>query len=220
MAKVIKAKSAPVYQAETSQVRSPESTPQKKIIGRDIYRAQMEAKQMLKNAEKARLQKLEDGRRLAARKKEEAMASSASDALNKAAIEALSIFESRAKLFYKAREDIGFIASELIKKIVGEGAEIDSKLMARTSEEAIKKLRAKKKVVLEFPETRLSSFESEFGSLMSKMDQMPEFEFSASKTISEGYLRLVLDVGSITGEEKKIISELSKFIEKSEFLSR
>ena len=146
----------------------------KKVIGRDVFQAKQDAEHILKRAEQERQQIIADGKKMAARAKEEAAARGASEAFAYAAAEALTAFRKRAERYGEASDDVRVLALEVVKKVLGNEPDLGPTQVERILSKGMAQLRARRRLRLQVSHKRLGELASERPNLMKALQSEPD----------------------------------------------
>ena len=194
MAKVIKGQKPTLENAKPADLAIPKTGG--RIIERDVFRAQQQAAEILKNGEAARKQKVLEGKRHAAQAKEEAMVRGALEAFAVCAKEAILMFRRRAKRCADAEGSIKTLAKELVEKILGAPPTVSGEQVDQIYQRGLSKLLAQRKLKLQIGQGRLSALTDANRDLFSKLTTEPDLEVEEATDLRPGFVRIVTDVGS------------------------
>lgn len=211
MGRIIKGPKDSTSKAE----RSPTPEPVKyaeggRIIEKDVYKAQILARDILKEGELARKRKLADARRITTQAKEEALASSAAEAFNETAKNTIEIFAERSRYLSDVAEDVRALSSEIAQKILGGPLKLDVKEQNEIVKNGVHKLRTKRKVTIQCKTGSLQSIELKAPGLLNRIEQEPDIDIEEIGDIKPGYFRIVTDAGAALCDESVAITALQQ----------
>ena len=129
----------------------------RKVIDRDLYRAQQIASEIVLEAEAERDAIVAEGKRKAAKAREEASTLAAEEAFAMAAQEALIAFRRRAERYGEAADDIRTLAHEVARRIVGAELTLTLDDIDDMVHEGMRKLRARRKLRVQIPSVRFAA---------------------------------------------------------------
>lgn len=181
----------------------------RKVLEREVYQAQNEAKQILDEAADKREKLLADAKRHAAQAREEAMSKGAAEAFAQAASEALLAFRRRAQRYAEASDDIRTLALEIAKKVLG----VDPALPTARVDEIMKKgmaqLRARRRLRVQVPASRLESLADERPKLMRALKDEPDLVVEPADDVNPGFARVVTEIGGALCAEATALDSLA-----------
>jgi len=202
MARVIKGAGSPV--------RAPmPAADGKRVIEKDIFRAQQEAAEIVARAEKEKERILADGRQRAARAREEAQTEGAAEAFAKAAEEALLAFRHRAERYEEAASDVRVLAGEVVRKILGGASKIGDAQVDEIIGRGMARLRARRKLRVQVSEERKAALERERPLLMARLRDEPDLVIEATDDVSKGFARVVTEIGGALCQEQAALDQLA-----------
>lgn len=181
----------------------------KKVIGRDVFQAKQDAEHILKRAEQERQQIIADGKKMAARAKEEAAARGASEAFAFAAAEALTAFRKRAERYGEASDDVRVLALEVVKKVLGNEPDLGPAQVERILSKGMAQLRARRRLRLQVSHKRLGELASERPNLMKALQSEPDLVVEGVDDVSTGFARVVTEIGGALCAEENALDALS-----------
>ena len=181
----------------------------KKVIARDVYQAKQDAEHILMRAEQERQALIADGKKQAARAREEAMARGASEAFAAAASEALTAFRKRAERYAEASDDVRVLALEVVKKILGADADLGPAIVDKVLQRGMAQLRARRRLRLQVSPKRLGELASERPNLMKALQSEPDLVIEAVDDVSTGFARVVTEIGGALCAEDNALDALS-----------
>jgi flagellar biosynthesis/type III secretory pathway protein FliH len=181
----------------------------KKFIERAVYQAKQDAEHILMRAEQERQALVADGKKQAARAKEEAMARGASEAFASAASEALTAFRKRAERYGEASDDVRVLALEVVKKILGADPDLGPAQVDKILQRGIAQLRARRRLRLQVSHQRLSELASERPNLMKALQSEPDLVIEGVDDVSAGFARVVTEIGGALCAEDTALDALS-----------
>lgn len=211
MAKVIKAGAGPKAPLPAGGARMAMPVG-RKVLEREVYQAQAEAKQILDDAAAQREKLLQEAKKHAAQAREEAMAKGAAEAFAQAASEALLAFRRRADRYGEAADDIRTLAMEVVKKVLG----ADPALPSARAEEILKKgmaqLRARRRLRLQVPASRLAALADERPKLMRAVAGEPDLLIEAADDVNPGFARVVTEIGGALCAEQTALDSMAEAV--------
>src|SRR5688572_8704226 len=181
----------------------------KKVIGRDVFQAKQDAEHILKRAEQERQQLIADGKKMAARAKEEAAARGASEAFAAAAAEALTAFRKRAERYGEASDDVRVLAMEVVKKVLGNEPDLGPTQVERILSKGMAQLRTRRRLRLQVSHKRLGELASERPNLMKALQSEPDLVVEGVDDVSTGFARVVTEIGGALCAEETALDALS-----------
>jgi flagellar biosynthesis/type III secretory pathway protein FliH len=184
----------------------------KKVIGRELFQAKLDAEQILQRAEEARHARLAEGRKQAAQAREEAMTQGASEAFAAAAAEALAAFRKRADRYAEAAEDIRALALEVARKVLGSTPDLGPKDVDAILRRGLAHLRARRKLRVQVSDERLHQLASERPNLMKALEAEPDLLVEATDDVGEGFARVVTEVGGALCAEATALDALAQAV--------
>jgi flagellar biosynthesis/type III secretory pathway protein FliH len=184
----------------------------KKVIGRDVFQAKQDAEHILKRAEQERQSIIADGKKMAARAKEEAAARGASEAFAAAAAEALTAFRKRAERYGEASDDVRVLALEVVKKVLGNEPDLGPTHVERILSKGMAQLRARRRLRLQVSHKRLGELASERPNLMKALQSEPDLVVEGVDDVSTGFARVVTEIGGALCAEETALDALSQAV--------
>ena len=179
-----------------------------KVIARDVYQAKQDAEHILMRAEQERQGILTEGKKRAARSREEAMARGASEAFA-AAAEALTAFRKRAERYAQASDDVRVLALEVVKKILGCAPDVGPLMVDKILQRGMAQLRARRRLRLQVSHGRLKELSSERPNLMKALQSEPDLVVEGVDDVGEGFARVVSEIGGALCAEDAALDALS-----------
>ncbi len=184
----------------------------RKVIDRDLYRAQQDAAEIIAAAEAERDAIIAEGKRKAAKAREEASTLAAEEAFAQAAQEALLAFRRRAERYQEAADDIRTLSYEVARRIVGAELSLSLDDIDALVHEGMKKLRARRKLRVQIPQRRYDALVKERPILMRALEAEPDLLVEANDDVSEGFARVALEVGDALCAEQDALDSLAEAI--------
>lgn len=184
----------------------------RKVIDRDLYRAQQEAADIIAAAEAERDAIVAEGKRKAAKAREEASTLAAEEAFAQAAQEALLAFRRRAERYQEAADDIRTLSYEVARRIVGAELHLTLDDIDALVHEGMQKLRARRKLRVQIPQRRYDALVKERPILMRALEAEPDLLVEANDDVSEGFARVALEVGDALCAEQDALDSLAEAI--------
>lgn len=181
----------------------------KRVIARDVYQAKQDAEHILMRAEQERQALIVDGKKQAARAREEAMARGASEAFAAAASEALTAFRKRAERYAEASDDVRVLALEVVKKVLGAEADLSPTVVDKLLQRGMAQLRARRRLRLQVSHKRLGELASERPNLMKALQSEPDLVVEGVDDVSTGFARVVTEIGGALCAEDTALDALS-----------
>jgi flagellar biosynthesis/type III secretory pathway protein FliH len=181
----------------------------KKFIERAVFAAKQDAEHILKRAEEERHAILADGKKAAARAREEAMARGASEAFALAASEALAAFRKRAERYGEAADDIRALALEVVKKVLGTEPDLGPKDVDKILQKGMAALRARRRLRVQVSAQRLGELAHERPNLMRALQSEPDLVIEAVDDVGLGFARVVTEIGGALCAEETALDALS-----------
>lgn len=211
MARVIKAGGGNEAQPERAVPRHVVAQSGKRpVIEKDLYEAQLRAAEIRKAAEREREHVLEEGKRRAARLREEAQSEGAAEAFAAAAAETLAAFRRRAERFGEASDDVRVLAREVVRKVLGVPTQLAQERVESILSDGMKQLRARRKLRVQLSGARLSALAHERPTLLGALQSEPDIVLEAVGDVSAGYCRIVTEVGGALCSEKTALETLAE----------
>jgi len=208
MARVIKS------QKDTSEapkvvVSLPKQVDGGRVIDRDIYKANLLAKQILKDGEQEKKKRLSQSAQKVGLATEEAVARGASEAMGEAAKVAITVFNNRADRYADVESDLRVLVEEIVKRILGAKPKLSKKQYDEVIINAINQLRTHRQLKLQFSMGSLENMIKENGELFNQLKAKQDFVIEEAPNVPSGFIRVVTDVGSALCEEKAVLEALS-----------
>ena len=199
--------------SEASKSKSPTIEPYKyaeggRVIEKDVYKAQLLARDILKEGELSRRKKLADARRIVAQAREEALSSGAVEAFNETAKNAILIFSERISYLSSVLEDVRVLAVEIAEKVLGGHMRLDQNEQNQLIANGINKMRMKRKLAIQCSSGSLTALQTKAPSLMKRIEQEPDIDLEETSDIKPGHFRIVTDVGAALCDESAVLSAL------------
>ncbi len=188
----------------------------RKVIDRDLYRAQQEASEIILAAEAERDAIMAEGKRKAAKAREEASTLAAEEAFAMAAQEALLAFRRRAERYLEAADDIRTLAHEVARRVVGADLSLTLDDIDTLVHDGMQKLRARRKLRVQIPQLRFDALVRERPILMRALEAEPDLLVEANDDVSEGFARVALEVGDALCAEQDALDSLAEAIDVDE----
>lgn len=217
MARVIKAggKSAAPPRRPVGRLGSP-AAPKRPVIEKEVYRAQVRAAEIRKEAEEERERLLVEGKRQAAQLREEAQSEGAAEAFAEAAAEALMAFRRRAERYAEAADDIRSLSLEVVHKILGNSPKLKERAIDAIIEQGMNRLRARRKLRVQLSESRLVALNRERPALVGAINKEPDIVLETVLDVSPGYCRVVTEVGGALCSEQSALDTLAETLDVDE----
>lgn len=184
----------------------------KRVIGGATYEAKQNAEAILTHAQQERQRRLAEGKKLAARTRDEAMHEGAKQAYAEAAHEALLSFKKRAEKYAAASDDIRVLALEIAKKIIGVAPELSGSAVQRAVKEAIAVSRAHRKLRVQIAPERWQSLKRKRPALWAALYKEPDIVVESDEDVGVGYARVVTEVSSTLCQEDDALNALSAVV--------
>ena len=200
MARVIKGNKANLDNSKVV-IASPTATSGGRIIEREIYEAQQQARAILEQGEIDKKKRLADGKKSAVQAKDNAMLASASEAFAAAAKEALAIFKNKGDQSQNIPEIVKRISSEIISKILGEASQLESSQINAIINIHVQKLRSRRRIKLVFAKDSIPKL---------SFNIIPELELADSSDVSLHMVRVETEVGHAVCDESFIVQTLNE----------
>lgn len=180
------------------------------VIEKEVYRAQMRAAEIRKEAEEERERLLAEGKRQAAQMREEAQSEGAAEAFAEAAAEALMAFRRRAERYAEAADDIRSLSLEVVRKVLGQPPKLSERAIRAIIEQGMNRLRARRKLRVQLPESRLIALNRERPALVAALNKEPDIVLETVLDVSAGYCRVVTEVGGALCSEQTALDTLAE----------
>jgi flagellar biosynthesis/type III secretory pathway protein FliH len=209
MARVIKGQKSDTPEPKVI-VAAPKVVGGGRVIERDVYRAQQEAREIVKQGELDKKKRLAEGKRQANQAREEAMAKGAADAFAEAAKEAIVIFKNRANRYADVESDIHVLADEITLKVLGSAPSLKTTDVDAIVKAGVNRLRARRRLKLQFSPGRLAQLKVEQADVLSRVAAEPDFDLEDASDVNPGFVRVVTDVGGALCDESAAVSTLSQ----------
>jgi flagellar biosynthesis/type III secretory pathway protein FliH len=202
---------ARVIKGVGSPIRAPLSGADggKRVIEKEVFRAQQEAAEIVAKAEKEKERILAEGRQRAARAREEAQSEGAAEAFAKAAEEALLAFRHRAERYGEAANDVRVLAVEVVRKVLGSSPKLTDAQIDEFIARGLARLRARRKLRVQVSEERRSALERERPLLMARLRDEPDLVIEATDDVSKGFARVVTEIGGALCQEQAALDQLA-----------
>jgi flagellar biosynthesis/type III secretory pathway protein FliH len=184
----------------------------KKVIERELFQAKQDAEHILMRAQQEAEMVLADGKKLAARAREEAMARGASEAFATAASEALAAFRRRADRYGEAADDIRALALEVARKVLGNEPDLGPKDVDKILQKGMAQLRARRRLRVQVSIARLAQLQNERPNLMKFLQNEPDLVVESVDDVSVGFARVVTEVGGALCAEETALDALSQAV--------
>lgn len=182
----------------------------RQIIEKEVYKAQVRAQEIRKEAEEERERILVEGKRHAAQLREEAQSEGAAEAFAQAAAEALTAFRHRAARYADAADDIQLLALEVVRKILGHSPKLSERAVLAIIEQGMNRLRARRKLRVQLPESRLMALNRERPALVAAIHKEPDIVLETVTDVSAGFCRVVTEVGGALCSEQAALDTLAE----------
>lgn len=182
----------------------------RQIIEKEVYKAQVRAQEIRKEAEVERERILVEGKRHAAQLREEAQSEGAAEAFAQAAAEALTAFRHRAARYADAADDIQLLALEVVRKILGHSPKLSERAVLAIIEQGMNRLRARRKLRVQLPESRLMALNRERPALVAAIHKEPDILLETVTDVSAGFCRVVTEVGGALCSEQAALDTLAE----------
>jgi hypothetical protein len=181
-----------------------------RIIDKEFYRANLLARDILKDGEHARRTTLEAARKIVTQTKEEASADRAAEAFNEASRKAIEIFSERIDYLSRASTETRALANEIVHKILGSALRLDPDRQNRILDAALRRLRGKRKLLLQCNALTLEKLQQSAPKLLQRLEHEPDIELQEKSDIGAGYFRIVTDAGSALCHQSAAIAALEQ----------
>ncbi len=188
----------------------------RKVIDKEVYRAQQKAAELIEAAEAEKDRILADGQKKANQAREEAQSEGAAEAFAEAAAEALAAFRRRAERFTEAAEDIRILALEVAQKIIGRPLKLEEDEIGQLVTKGLAGLRARRKLRVQMPPDRHQALLAERPRLMAALDREPDLFIESVDDVSPGFARVVTEVGGALCSEQVALDALAEAVEVDE----
>lgn len=192
-------------------VAEPKQVTGGRVIDRDVYRAGINAKQIISDGENKRKQLLAEGLHKIDLASEEAISHGATTAIAEAAKKAVLIFFNKAKRNDDIREDLHILVLEMVKKISGTKPLLEDNRYKEIIERGLDAIINHRKIKLQFTKDSFVHFPADIIKLLDKVKLKSDFIVEEAADVPSGYVRVVTDVGSVLCEEKAAFDALSVF---------
>jgi flagellar biosynthesis/type III secretory pathway protein FliH len=189
---------------------------QKKVIERAVFQAKLDAEQILERAQQARQASLAEGRRQAARAREEAMARGAAEAFAHAADDALLAFRRRADRYAEAAVDIRVLALEVVKKVLGVDPSLQAEAVERILRRGMAQLRARRRLRVQVAAARLDPLAVERPRLLEVLRGEPDLVLEGAADVGAGFARVVTEIGGALCAESAALDALAQAVDVAE----
>lgn len=217
MARVIKASGTSAEPPRRPAARLGAPPAQKRqVIEKEVYKAQVRAGEIRKEAEVERERLVAEGKRQAAQLREEAQSEGAAEAFAEAAAEALTAFRRRAERYGDAADDIRSLALEVVRKVLGHSPKLSERAIRAIIEQGMNRLRARRKLRVQLPESRLIALNRERPGLVAAINKEPDILLETVMDVSAGYCRVVTEVGGALCSEQTALDTLSDTLDVDE----
>jgi flagellar biosynthesis/type III secretory pathway protein FliH len=190
--------------------------PKRAVIEKEVYRAQIRAAETHQEAEAERERILHEGKRQAAQRREEAQSEGAAEAFAEAAAEALTAFRRRAERYGEAADDIRCLALEVVHKILGQPPKLSERAVDAIVERGMNRLRARRKLRLQLPESRLLDVNTERPALVAAIRREPDILLEPVLDVSVGFCRVLSEVGGALCSEQAALDALAESVDVNE----
>ena len=188
----------------------------KRVIDRAHFQAKQDAETILAQAQQERQRRLLEGKKLAARAREEAMAKGASKAFAETAMEALQAFRTRAERYASATDEISILAAEVVKKILGVSSGIAERERIAIVKDALAQARAHRKLRVQLAPERWQALRKKRPRLWAALYKEPDIVVEADDNVGVGFARVVTEVGSALCQEDDVLAALRTAVEPEE----
>jgi len=212
MARVIKGGAAGGARPARPAARVLAQGDQKKVIDKALYVARQEAEELLRAADDERKAILNEGRRLAAQAREEAMVRGASASFARAAEEALEAFRKRSDRFTEAADDIRTLALEIVRKVLGASPDLAGKDVEKILERGLAQLRGRRRIRVQLPTGRPDDLRHERPNLMKAVATQPDLVVEESDDVRRGFARVVTEVGGALCAEESALDAVARAV--------
>lgn len=179
-----------------------------RVIEKDVYRAQLSARDILKEGEQTRRKRLEEARKMTEQVKEEAMATGAVEGFSGAAQKAIEIYAERSKALSQVEGDIRSLADGIVQKILGSPLHLDAARQDQIVQGGLHRLRLKRRLTLQCSLGRIAEIEAEDAALIRSVEQVPDIDLIETENVRQGYLRIVTDAGNALCKESVALAAL------------
>lgn len=207
MARVIKGGQAPSPRRALPKLKSAAG---KKVIEKELYRAQQVAEQIMADAEAERARMLQAAKQQAAQAREEASAEGAEEAFAQAAQEALQSFRLRAERYAEAADDIRILALEVVSKIMNADLELDPREVDAIIKRGMDRLRARRKLRIQVSAARKAALVGQRPILLQRLEDEPDLVVEAAPDVGPGFARVVTEVGGALCAEQTAFDSLAE----------
>lgn len=181
----------------------------RRVIGRDVFQAKQDAEHILKRAEQERQAIVAEGKKMAARAREESASRGAAEAFAAAAAEALTAFRKRAERYAEASDDVRVLALEVVKKVLGTEPDLGPAQVDKILQRGMAQLRARRRLRLQVSHKRLGELASERPNLMKALQSEPDLVVEGVDDVSTGFARVVTEIGGALCAEETALDALS-----------
>jgi flagellar biosynthesis/type III secretory pathway protein FliH len=213
MARVIKGSGGP---KAAPQRRPQRGGGPRRVLQKAVYNAKQQAEDIKREAEEERERLLAEGKRRAAQLREEAQAEGAAEAFAEAAAEALTAFRRRAQRYAEAADDVRYLSLEVVRKILSHPPQLSERAVEVIVDQGMNRLRARRKLRVQRPRPRLDALSRERPALLDALHREPDLLLEATDDVSEGYCRVVIEVGGALCAEQAALDSLAEALEVNE----
>ncbi|MBL4817703.1 MAG: hypothetical protein JKY15_00540 [Deltaproteobacteria bacterium] len=168
------------------------------ILKGSVYEEQQQIKALEAETEAQRRQIISDAKVQASHAQEEALVQGANQAFAEASEQAVQIFQDRAQYCSELKEPMKRLAQEIAKKILGASSALPDQQQDELVNQGIQKMRIRRKLKIQLADP----------SQLEALTKLPDFEIEADNEVTQGFVRIVTEVGSSLWDENQAVPKL------------